>query len=192
LDPTHSQNHGSTQILFGPDGREVITRFELSHGFVNVLDPRDERQGRNYRHGARMHQDGISIGFVVRHVPNYREFNPNTNEMVLNEEEEELLRKRQKFNDKRNFVKGSYDEKGKFIPGSFYKQLLGHERCETKNCERCSRYQRSDLIGRMRRYIGMKRKKHYEQICISVSWNFCKWMKVIGVMFYQNCIIYIY
>jgi hypothetical protein len=72
-----------------------------------VLDPRDERQGRNYRHGARMHRDGISIGFVVRHVPNYREFNPDTNEMVLNEKEKKLLRKCQKFNDKNNLVRGS-------------------------------------------------------------------------------------
>lgn len=117
---TFNVGNSRTFTLYAEDGEEIVTTFDLRQGIVNVLDPRDEAVDCMYRHGAQLHGHGVSIGFVVRHVPHYRQFDPETDEMVLNENERAYEDGCQKLNDKQHLVEG----------GSFYQQFFHHPRCD--------------------------------------------------------------
>ena len=152
---TFNVGNSRTFTLYAEDGEEIVTTFDLRQGIVNVLDPRDEAVDRMYRHGAQMHGHGVSIGFVVRHVPHYRQFDSETDEMVLNENERAYEDGCQKLNDKQNLVEG----------GSFYQQFFHHPRCDQRNCRCCSRIPRHTYMDRMRQYwnraqLALRRNLH--------------------------------
>ena len=119
----------------------IVTAFDLRQGIVNVLEPRDEASDRLYMHDAKI-KNGISVGFVVRHVPHYRQFDQDTHEMILNDNETTYEDGCQKLNDKKNLVEG----------GSFYQQFFDHSRCDQNNCSCCSHIPRYKYMDHMRRY----------------------------------------
>ena len=132
----------------------IVTAFDLRQGIVNVLEPRDEASDRLYMHDAKI-KNGISVGFVVRHVPHYRQFDSETDAMVLNENERAYEDGCQKLNDKQNLVEG----------GSFYQQFFHHPRCDQRNCRCCSRIPRHTYMDRMRQYwnraqLALRRNLH--------------------------------
>lgn len=152
---TFNVGNSRTFTLYAEDGEEIVTTFDLRQGIVNVLDPRDEAVDRMYRHGAQMHGHGVSIGFVVRHVPHYRQFDSETDEMVLNENERAYEDGCQKLNDKQNLVEG----------GSFYQQFFHHPRCDQRNCRCCSCIPRHTYMDHMRQYwnraqLALRRNLH--------------------------------